>query len=93
LRHAGCQNKKLLPLIEGSPNYRQVDSLPVFGVAIPTLQGLRGMLDVMSASVPAGIRIYWSNMREEPLIYVNGRPFVVREISNPFGNLEYTGVP
>lgn len=30
-------------------------------------------------------------MREEPLVYINGRPFVVRDVANPFGNLEYTG--
>ena len=49
------------------------------------------MLDVVRATIPAGTKLFWSNMREEPLIYVNGRPFVVREIGNPFGNLEYTG--
>lgn len=33
----------------------------------------------------------WHNMREEPVIYINGRPYVVREASRPFANLEYTG--
>jgi hypothetical protein len=31
-------------------------------------------------------------MREEPVIYINGRPFVVREADKPFANLEYTGI-
>jgi Inositol hexakisphosphate len=30
-------------------------------------------------------------MREEPVIYINGRPYVVREAVRPFANLEYTG--
>ena len=76
----GCQNKKLLPLIEGAPNFRQVlpgmpnsllsqatqieaqclpnadvhlcmqvPGLPVYGVAIPTVGGLRLVLDQLQA--------------------------------------------
>jgi hypothetical protein len=30
-------------------------------------------------------------MREEPLVFINGNPFVVREADQPFCNLEYTG--
>eukprot|EP00955_Chlamydomonas_euryale_P094761 364889-Chlamydomonas_euryale.AAC.2 len=37
-------------------------------------------------------KVYWQNLREEPLIYINGAPFVVREADQPFSNLEYTGV-
>lgn len=33
----------------------------------------------------------WHNMREEPVLYINGKPYVVRESSDPFHNLEYTG--
>jgi hypothetical protein len=30
-------------------------------------------------------------MREEPVIYINGEPFVLREVERPFKNmLEYT---
>lgn len=37
-------------------------------------------------------RVMWFNMREEPVIYINGNPYVVREANKPFANLEYTGV-
>lgn len=37
-------------------------------------------------------KVYWHNMREEPVIYVNGRPYVVREADAPLSNLEYTGI-
>lgn len=30
-------------------------------------------------------------MREEPVLYINGNPYVVREANKPFANLEYTG--
>ena len=36
-------------------------------------------------------RAIWHNMREEPVLYINGNPHVVREANKPFANLEYTG--
>eukprot|EP00798_Chlamydomonas_sp_ICE-L_P005785 gene5785-5992_t len=37
-------------------------------------------------------KVYWQNLREEPLVFINGHPFVVREADQPFTNLEYTGI-
>lgn len=36
-------------------------------------------------------KVLWHNMREEPLLYLNGKPYVVRDADRPFANLEYTG--
>jgi hypothetical protein len=47
---AGCQNTKLTPLLDGAPNFRQVEGLPVYGVAIPTVRGLRNVMDVLGAA-------------------------------------------
>lgn len=86
----GCQNKLLVPAIEGSPNFRKVEGLPVYGVAIPTLDGLKRLLRYLGAH--KGKRIVWHNLREEPVLYINGRPFVLREADRPFSNIEYTGI-
>lgn len=45
----GCQNNAL-PLVQGAPNFRQVPSLPVYGVAIPTVGGLRRILNTLGAN-------------------------------------------
>lgn len=82
---------KLRPLLEGAPNFRQVDGLPVYGVAIPTVRGLRSVLEELGAGTDRR-KVLWHNMREEPVIYINGRPYVVREADQPFCNLEYTGI-
>ena len=35
----------------------------------------------------------WHNMREEPNVYINGRPYVLREDERPYKNLqEYSGI-
>jgi hypothetical protein len=85
----GCQNIRLSPLVEGAPNFRQVDGLPVYGVAIPTVSGLRNVLDAVGGKTR---RVLWHSMREEPLVYINGQPFVLREVERPFSNLELTGI-
>ncbi|OAY62029.1 paladin isoform X1 [Manihot esculenta] len=89
----GCQNKRLTPQIDGAPNYRQADSLPVHGVAIPTTEGIRNVLKHIGAQKDGKrAQVLWFNLREEPVVYVNGRPFVLRDVERPFSNLEYTGI-
>ncbi|KAL5700463.1 hypothetical protein ACHQM5_025902 [Ranunculus cassubicifolius] len=89
----GCQNKRLTPHIDGAPNYRQAESLRVHGVAIPTVDGIRNVLNYIGAQ-KNGIqkKVLWHNLREEPVVYINGRPFVLRDVERPFSNLEYTGI-
>jgi hypothetical protein len=58
---------KLTPLIEGAPNFRQVAGLPVYGVAIPTVSGLRLVLDRLGAG-RGQRKVLWHNQREEPVM-------------------------
>ncbi|XP_042502198.1 paladin isoform X1 [Macadamia integrifolia] len=89
----GCQNKRLAPQIDGAPNYRQADSLRVHGVAIPTIDGIRNVLNHIGGQQKGKqTRVLWHNLREEPVVYINGRPFVLRDVERPFSNLEYTGI-
>ncbi|GAV64973.1 hypothetical protein CFOL_v3_08488 [Cephalotus follicularis] len=89
----GCHNKRLTPHIDGAPNYRQADSLRVHGVAIPTLDGIRNVLKHIGAQKDGKrAHVLWINLREEPVVYINGRPFVLRDVERPFSNLEYTGI-
>ncbi|KAL8544739.1 hypothetical protein ACS0TY_005100 [Phlomoides rotata] len=89
----GCHNKRLVPHIDGAPNYRKANSLPVHGVAIPTVDGIRNVLTHIGAHTNGDqIHVLWINLREEPVIYINSRPFVLRDVEQPFSNLEYTGI-
>eukprot|EP00887_Chlorella_sp_A99_P002448 scaffold10.g2448.t1 len=69
----------------------KVPGLPVYGLAIPTVSGLRLVLDQLGAAKRRR-KVLWHNMREEPVLYINGKPYVVREADKPFANLEYTGI-
>eukprot|EP00746_Dinoflagellata_sp_MGD_P003862 gnl/MRDRNA2_/MRDRNA2_107484_c0_seq1.p1 gnl/MRDRNA2_/MRDRNA2_107484_c0~~gnl/MRDRNA2_/MRDRNA2_107484_c0_seq1.p1 ORF type:complete len:483 (-),score=91.36 gnl/MRDRNA2_/MRDRNA2_107484_c0_seq1:114-1562(-) len=75
----------------GVPNFRKVEGLPVFGSGQPTIPGCSEVLDEVR-KVDNPEKILWVNCREEPVVYINGRPYCVKDRSEPFGNLETTGI-
>ena len=86
----GCHNLNLPERVDGAPNFREISGFPVYGVANPTVDGIRAVIQRISTS-KGGWPILWHNMREEPVIYINGKPFVLREVERPCKNmLEYT---
>jgi len=86
----GCQILNLPERVEGAPNFREVPGFPVYGVANPTIDGIRSVIERVGSS-RGGRPVFWHNMREEPVIYINGKPFVLREVERPYKNmLEYT---
>lgn len=65
----------------------QALSHAVFGVAISTLDGIRAVLAATGCANDKDAPVQWYNMREEPCIYIGGRPFVLREATRPLANL------
>lgn len=76
---------------------------PVFGVGQPTEFGVRTVANHLSyknrsitttSSINTNTnssstlpQIYWFNLREEPVVYINKRPFVLREVERPLANI------
>ncbi|KAG8349170.1 putative Inositol hexakisphosphate [Trypanosoma vivax] len=46
----GCQKKGIRPEICGAPNFRKVQAVNVYGVAIPTILGIHNILSLLGAS-------------------------------------------
>ncbi|PRP83694.1 hypothetical protein PROFUN_03849 [Planoprotostelium fungivorum] len=89
----GCQKMSILPHLPGAPNFRSVPGMNVYGVAIPTYQGMKNVLDHLNPGAGGNMKkAVWISLREEPVIYINDRPFVLRTLDNLFANLEYTGI-
>jgi hypothetical protein len=38
------------------------------------------------------IKIIWVSLREEPIIYINGKPHVLRNLKSPLSNIIHTGI-
>ncbi|KAF8556228.1 hypothetical protein OG21DRAFT_1409537 [Imleria badia] len=73
--------------VHGAPNFRapRHGNLNVFGVAQPRTQGLRAILSVLRCrpGTPDPSHVVWFSTREEPIVYISGRPFVLRDASEP----------
>jgi protein-tyrosine phosphatase len=98
---AGVINKNIEQIIEGAINFRPIESFPVAGTGIPTVQGITNILSFYTNIHAENVKwrplfragaLLWLNLREEPLLYVNNRPFVLRDSDTPYVNIENTGI-
>jgi hypothetical protein len=83
--------------IPGAPNFRQANTYPVYGVGISTVAGIAAVLSHIGAAPDkpdaAQRAAVWHNLREEPVLYLNGKPYVLREAAGPYKNMrEYSGI-
>ena len=83
--------------IEGAPNFRQVAFGPdpyqtgshsFFGMAQPTLNGFRRALMRATMSKSQSIRTLVVNLREERVLYINGKPFCLKNFRDLYHNTE-----
>jgi len=86
-----AQNSKLTEKLADVANFRQVDGSKVFGVG---QAGIAGHTNVMQRVLKTdGVdKVMWFNMREEPIIFVNKKPYCVKDRRCPFANQEATGI-
>lgn len=86
----GCQKEGLLERIEGAPNFRRVEfgenGQCVYGVAMPT----EAAIPLVASKI--GKKFVWVCLREEPVVFVRGHPYVLRVVKDPVTNLEQTGI-
>jgi hypothetical protein len=86
-------NPNVPQLLPGAPNFRQAENnVPVFGMGIPTREGIVNALNEVGAgpALVGGERrcAVCTNLREEPLLYINGTPYVLREASGAYTNMK-----
>lgn len=84
----GVPKWRLLPIAgRGGDTY-------IAGCGQPDAQGLQGLLRTLSIDHRQDpILLTWFSAREEPLVYINGTPYVLREHNRPFQNIiAYAGI-
>lgn len=64
----------------------------ICGCAMPTKDAIKAVLKRMNAGPGGKRRVLWTCLREEPVLYVNKRPYVLRLFHDPIKNLETTGI-
>merc|ERR1712126_556863 len=71
--------QKLPEKIEGVPNFRRVPGYKVYCCGQPTIAGFGAALEKACGDIyPKDGKILWLNMRQEPIVYVNGNPICAR---------------
>ncbi|GAA5966606.1 hypothetical protein JCM21900_001467 [Sporobolomyces salmonicolor] len=79
--------------IRGAINFRRVQGSSLYGLSQPTEEGIRRVLDAVKADLKPGARTVWINLREEPLVYINGVPYVLRQQAVSLRNVKsYSGI-
>jgi hypothetical protein len=74
------------------PSYREVDG--VIGLAQPTPDGVASTLEELKSrgtGFPDN-KVVWTNLREEPVIYIQGKSFTLRNRDNIKENIEFPGI-
>ena len=67
-------------------------SCMIYGVAMPTREAIRLVLKRTRSGPNDSKTLIWTSLREEPVLYVNGKPYVLRLCQDPLKNLETTGI-
>ncbi|CEH15574.1 hypothetical protein CBOM_03871 [Ceraceosorus bombacis] len=66
--------------------------LRTWGHGMPSIEGLRKGLEHMGAGPLGCKRVVASSLREEPVLFIKGRPHVLRLADQPLTNVEATGI-
>lgn len=68
----------------------------MYSMATPTIDGAREVLSYLGADDPAsmnhGQKVIITDLREEAVVYINGSPFVLRELDRPVDTLKHVGI-
>lgn len=77
----------------GTGSFRKIPAVPVYASSQPALPALSSILAEIGGEEPAPQRLIWINLREEPIIYIQEHPHVLRQTGKALRNLRsYTGI-
>merc|ERR1712241_1398282 len=71
--------QKLPDPVVGCPNFRRIPGYKVYCCGQPTAEGFKNCLEKVCGTIyPKDGKIIWLNMRQEPIVYVDGAPMCAR---------------
>lgn len=69
--------------LKGAPNFRPAGQENIYASAQPSITGIRTVLSVLGCQPGTTGKVVWICTREEPVIYIGGSPFVLRDAETP----------
>jgi len=76
-------------------HWRYHSQANVVGLGMPTLKVMHNVLTHVYQKKGGGKETFstkWFNLRGEPIIYVHGLPTVLRDLHDPYENVDYSGM-
>merc|ERR1712165_233786 len=67
------------PRTDGAPNFRRLPGFPIFGTGQTSVDGFEKCLEPVLKKYGDEKHVFWVNLRQEPVVYVNGKPFTARD--------------
>merc|ERR1712106_532243 len=76
------------PRTDGAPNFRRLPGFPLFGTGQTSIEGFEKCLEPVLKKYGDEKHIFWVNLRQEPVVYVNGNPYTARDAAKVNFHLE-----
>merc|ERR1712212_736084 len=67
------------PRTDGAPNFRRLPGFPIFGTGQTSIDGFEKCLEPVLKKYGDEKHVFWVNLRQEPVVYVNGKPYTARD--------------
>ena len=74
---------------EGAPNWRRVPGFPIYATGQPSKADIDKCVEQAVKKYDEQKHVLWVNVRQEPVIYINGAPFSVRSSDDVAGHLVF----
>lgn len=62
----------------GAPNWRRLPGFPIYGTGQPNQADFEKCLEQVTKKYDEQKKVLWVNLRQEPALYVNGKPYSLR---------------
>jgi len=72
---------------EGAPNWRRVPGFPIYATAQPNKADIDKCVEQAVKKYDEQKNVLWVNLRQEPVLYVNGKPYSVRNSDDLAGHI------
>lgn len=69
--------------VSGAPNWRRLPGFPIYATGQPESQAIGGAIQSVLKKYDEQKSVIWVSLRQEPCLYVNGKPYSVRASDTP----------
>jgi hypothetical protein len=76
--------------VRGAMNFRQVPNTNIYALGQPSLEAIDEVVARIKDAHPSTSNIVWINLREEPIVYINGAPYCLRREGFSLRNMKGT---